>query len=621
MLTAGVAIIDQVVFHLNQRILELEANEVVAVIDDYHKTLEDSGLSSLAGFRKSLEEELAVKFKEFHFGHSGVIFIRTPTGAVITNADPRSAPWDMIAAKGGADGVFEYLEGASGHMRMGVYKKSKNAWQIVITLEKSEIFEKRDQYFRLVILASIAILLIALGAAYYFGKRLSDQINAILATVKRVAKGDLFARIDLKPLCDEHRELQDGINSMIDNIRLRDLERERAEEEARKHQKLESIGVLAGGIAHDFNNLLTAIRGNLQLAQMLDNSPETQQCLSDCEKASVRAMELTKQLLTFSKGGAPIKSTASIKEIIENNATFVLRGTKTKCEFEFDADLKPVDIDVGQIGQAIDNIVINANQAMPNGGIIRIRAENIKLSGKSPIPLPPGDYVKISIADQGQGIPKANISKIFDPFFTTKPQGSGLGLSTTYNILKRHGGHVTVDSEAGIGTIFFIYLPASTGSVKDNSAAEGEKYSGGGRVLIMDDQESIRKLLSKMLSIMNCDCDSAEDGERAIAKYIGSKESGKPFDVVFMDLTIPGGMGGKDTMAALMKVDPEITAVVASGYSNDPIMANFSDYGFKGRLDKPFKMQDLAKLMNSLMKSRGSKQKATAPLNSKQSAP
>ncbi len=602
MLFAGVAIIDQVVVQLNRRILELEAERIVGVIDDYQKALEDSGLAGLESYRKSLESELSSKFKNFKFERTGALFIRSPSGTSITGQASESSPWEKILAKKSAEGSIDFLDPFTQAPKSGVFKSARNGWKVAITIDRAEIFEKRNLYFRIVVFVGAIVLCLVMALAYYFAKRISDQINKILDTVKRVAKGDLYARIGINPVCDEHGELQDGINTMIDNLRIRDIERERAEEEARKHQKLESIGILAGGIAHDFNNLLTAIRGNLQLAQMFNNSPDAKQCLADSEKAAVRAMDLTRQLLTFAKGGMPVKSTASIGELIENNATFVLRGTKSKCEFDFAQDLRPVDIDAGQIGQAIDNLVINANQAMPDGGIVRIRAENISLAKKTPLPLATGDYVKISIADQGIGIPKSNLAKIFDPFFTTKTNGSGLGLSTTYTILKKHGGHIAVDSELGVGTIFFLYLPASKGLVRNIQGVDDGKYCNGGKILIMDDQDSIRNLLTKMLSIMNCECESAEDGSKAIEKYVAAKSAGTPFDLVFMDLTIRGGMGGKDTIEALLKIDANAVAVVASGYSNDPIMANYQSYGFKGRLDKPFKMQDLAKLLNSLLK-------------------
>ncbi len=605
MLFAGVAIIDQVVFQMNKRILELELERIVGIIDDYHKVLEDSGLAGLENYRKALEGELTSKFKDFKFGRTGSLYMTTPTGSSLFKEAGSSLVWPA-SERQRPEGSFEFKTPVSQIPEFCVFKTTRNGWKVAIYMERSEIFEKRSLYFKVVLLVGAIVLCLALGASYYFAKRLSDQIDKILDILRRVAKGDLYARISIDPFCDEHRGLQDGINSMIDNLRIRDIERERAEEEARKHQKLESIGILAGGIAHDFNNLLTAIRGNLQLAQMLsDSNSDAKQCLADCEKATVRAMDLTKQLLTFSKGGMPIKAIASISELIENNATFVLRGTKSKCEFDFAEDLHPVNVDSSQIGQAIDNIVINANQAMPEGGIIRVRAENVNIADKTPLPLAPGSYVKISIADSGSGIPKANLSKIFDPYFTTKPSGSGLGLSTTYTILKKHGGHIAVDSEPGVGTIFFLYLPASPlGEIGARSSEEDGKYSGGGKILLMDDQESIRNLLSKMLSIMNCECDFAEDGAAAIDKFVSARSAGAPFDMIFMDLTIPGGMGGKDAIEIIRKIDPEAIAVVASGYSNDPVMANYQDYGFKGRLDKPFKMQDLARLMNSLMKGR-----------------
>jgi CheY-like chemotaxis protein len=238
---------------------------------------------------------------------------------------------------------------------------------------------------------------------------------------------------------------------------------------------------------------------------------------------------------------------------------------------------------------------------MPDGGIIQIKAENVFIDEKSLMPLETGSYIKIYVRDQGKGILKQNLTKIFDPFFTTKPNGTGLGLATSYAIVKRHGGHITVESEVGVGSTFYIFLPVSNKAIAAKKASETKEYTDGGRILIMDDQESIRNILGKMLTLMNCECHYAEDGHQAVQSYMEKMKSENKFDLVFMDLTIPGGMGGKDTIKTLKSIDPDITAVVASGYSNDPVMANYEDYGFAGRLEKPFKIDDLRKLMRQVL--------------------
>ena len=239
-------------------------------------------------------------------------------------------------------------------------------------------------------------------------------------------------------------------------------ERKKMEKDLLRVQKLESVGVLAGGIAHDFSNILTTILGNVSLARMQVN-PEDEMfdLLREAETASKRAQTLTKQLLTFAKGGAPLKEIASIKDVIKDSSLFVLRGSKSSCEFSIREDLWPVDVDVGQIGQVIDNIVINANQAMPRGGIIQVVAENLIIEDRQGLPVKSGRYVKISIKDKGVGVAEKHLLNIFDPYFTTKQEGSGLGLATTYSIIKKHGGHITVESQLGVGTTFHIYLPAS----------------------------------------------------------------------------------------------------------------------------------------------------------------
>jgi PAS domain S-box-containing protein len=379
-------------------------------------------------------------------------------------------------------------------------------------------------------------------------------------------------------------------------------ERQRLEDELLKTRKLESVGLLAGGIAHDFNNILTAILGNISLAKQYA-APESTllKRLGAAENACQRATDLPQQLLTFSKGGAPIKRPMSIAELIQESANFALRGSNVRCEFAIPDTLWAVDVDEGQMSQVISNIIINADQAMPYGGIIRVQAENATVQAEHPVPLRPGKNVRISITDHGVGIPQEHLSKIFDPYFTTKPHGSGLGLATAYAIVQKHDGYVAVETALGIGTTFFIYLPASSHAVRTTPVRSVRPQGGTGKIVIMDDEAVIRELLELMLSQLGYSVESASDGTEAIALYSKARDAGHPFDAVIMDLTIPGGMGGKDAIHKLREIDPQIRAMVSSGYSTDPIMANFQHYGFRGVVVKPYNMAELSTVLHRVM--------------------
>ncbi|MEW5803357.1 MAG: PAS domain S-box protein [bacterium] len=383
-------------------------------------------------------------------------------------------------------------------------------------------------------------------------------------------------------------------------------EHKRAEEELQRAQKLESIGILAGGIAHDFNNLLTAIIGNLSLLDLyLRSENNVSRVLRETEKASQQAKHLTSQLLTFSKGGLPVKKTTSISEIIKNAADFALSGSKTRCELSLPDDLWWAEIDEGQISQALNNLLINASQAMPEGGIIAISAENLIAGAMSGLPLKEGKYVRISIKDQGVGIPEKYLNQVFDPYFTTKLQGSGLGLSITYSIIKSHGGYISVESQVGVGTVFHIYLPSSE---KESPAMkeipEEGLCSGRGRVLFMDDQESLRDMVGEMLIDLGYEVELAKEGEEAIEIYEQARESKRPFDAVILDLTIPGGMGGEEAIKKLQSIDPEVKAIVSSGYSQDPIMSEYRQYGFSEVVAKPYGIKELSEVLHKVIETK-----------------
>jgi PAS domain S-box-containing protein len=376
------------------------------------------------------------------------------------------------------------------------------------------------------------------------------------------------------------------------------------EQEMIKEQKLESVGILAGGIAHDFNNILTAILANISLARLqLKPDDPLYRRLEDAEKASLRATDLTQQLLTFSKGGSPVKETTSIVELIEDSARFALRGSNVKCEFHLPQTVWPIEADEGQMSQVINNLVINADQAMPEGGTITISAENVVVKPAHALPLKNGKYVKISIKDQGTGIPAEHLQKIFDPYFTTKQKGSGLGLSVTYSIIKNHDGYITVESELGVGTTFHIYLPSSQKRMSKKKSSGDIPVSGKGKILLMDDEDIIRDAVGEILGSLGYTVELVRDGAEAVAVYQTAKESGYPFDAVIMDLTIPGGMGGKEALKKMKAIDPSVKAIVSSGYSHDPIMADYRKYGFMGVITKPYKVKQLSEEVHRVIKS------------------
>ncbi len=388
------------------------------------------------------------------------------------------------------------------------------------------------------------------------------------------------------------------------------IERKRAEEalaaeeeELNKVRKLESVGILAGGIAHDFNNILTGIMGNISLTKMiLKPDKEAHEILTEAERACLQAKDLTQQLLTFSKGGAPIKMTASIMEILKESASFILRGSKARCEFFISDDLWTVEVDEAQMSQVVQNLMINADQAMPEGGIITVRAENMSAEVRGALPLPAGRYVKISIQDRGIGIPREHLDKIFDPYFTTKQKGSGLGLAISYSIIKKHNGHLSVESNLGVGTTFFIFLPASQKEIQAIWHEEEKLLFGKGSILLMDDEEVVREVASRSLKHLGYDITLTQNGAETIAMYQQVMQSGRAFDAVIMDLTIPGGMGGKEAIDKLLAIDPKVKVIVSSGYSNDPIMADFRHYGFSGVVAKPYRIAELGKVLYDVIK-------------------
>ncbi len=376
-----------------------------------------------------------------------------------------------------------------------------------------------------------------------------------------------------------------------------ETERLKIEEELFKAKKLESVGLLAGGIAHDFNNILAGLFGNIELAKR--KIPEDHAAYSYMQvahQALERATNLTKQLLTFAKGGEPVLEAVSVQQMINDVVQFNLSGSQVKAAIDLPDDLWPVKADKGQLGQVFANLTINAKHAMPLGGTLYISAENIPYEkGNVPVIIS-GNCIQLSVRDEGVGMTADLLEKIFDPYFSTKQTGSGLGLATVRSIVEKHNGYISVASEPGQGTIFTILLPVgetSAKSVKDPSPRAVSSSMAAGRALVVDDEEMVRKVLTEMLGISGYAVDTADEGGAGKEKYLTAMKDGTPYDFVIMDLTIPGGMGGKEAVKAILAIDPDAKVLATSGYSTDPIMAQFIDYGFKGRILKPFKLMDL----------------------------
>lgn len=400
-----------------------------------------------------------------------------------------------------------------------------------------------------------------------------------------------------RPLGETVAPVRDSHGDIIGVVIVfRDLTTERrVEEDLAKNERLESVGVLAGGIAHDFNNTLTAIEGNILVAKA--HLPEDQKAyerLVEAEKAAHRARDLTRQLLTFARGGMPIKKVLQLADILTESTLFALSGSKAGAEFAIPRDLWPVEADEEQVKQVINNLVINADQAMPEGGTLTVSAENVVLAEDEVLTLAPGDYVRIRVSDTGIGIPKEHAAKIYEPYFTTKQTGSGLGLTVAYSIVRNHGGTIEVEPrEGGSGTTFTVYFPATHAAVQQEAAVAEPPRRGNERVLWMDDEEMIREVGNEMLEILGYRGVFASEGGEAIELFQKAADEGNRFDAVILDLTTPMGLGGVETIRRLLEIDPDVRAIVCSGYSNDPVMANSCDYGFAGVLTKPFSLQNL----------------------------
>jgi two-component system cell cycle sensor histidine kinase/response regulator CckA len=359
---------------------------------------------------------------------------------------------------------------------------------------------------------------------------------------------------------------------------------------------------LAGGIARNFNNVLTAIVGNISLA-IIEARPGDKilEKLEEAERASLKAKDLVDQLLPLSKGDEPVKRVTSMADLVKDVCISILKGSNVQCEFSFPAGLWSVEVDVGQMRQAIYNLIINAVQVMPGGGTIRISSENLAAEHIHDLPIQTGKYLHLTIQDQGCGIPAEHLSKIFDPYFTTKQTGSGLGLAAVYSIIGKHQGFITVESQLNVGSIFDIFLPALDTEGAGNKGEAAELFSGKGKILVMDDEEMVREVAEQMLEYLGYSVTFAKDGREALGLYQEGMNSGQPFAAVIMDLTVPYGLGGKETMQELLKIDPQVKAIVSSGYSNDPVMAKYRECGFAEVLGKPYRISELGAAVHKVI--------------------
>ncbi len=404
--------------------------------------------------------------------------------------------------------------------------------------------------------------------------------------------------VGASPILDHSLECQGVVVALRDITAQRRMERELA-----RAEKLESVGLLAGGIAHDFNNILTGVMGHISLARdRLEPEHAVQLHLEKAEAATRRARGLTQQLLTFSKGGAPVRRLLDLDALILEALDLALAGTAVRPSLEIEPDLWPVEGDPGQLLQVLHNLLLNASQAQPEGGRVSIRVANLQLEGEHPSGLEPGPYLSVELADDGPGIPEEIAQHVFEPFYTTKVAGSGLGLTTAYSVSRQHGGWLGLDQERAGGACFHWLLPASPGALVEQPSPEPTPRHGAGRVLVMDDEEVVREVFEAMLSSLGYEVTLTPSGELAVQAYAAALEQGRPFGVVIMDLTVPGGMGGVEALRCIRERDPDVRGIVSSGFSDDPVLAHPQEYGFCDRVAKPFRLADLSQVVERALR-------------------
>jgi PAS domain S-box-containing protein len=427
------------------------------------------------------------------------------------------------------------------------------------------------------------------GLPFSIVKRTGRPVSGVRHAIELPGGRRVQLLINAAPLTGAAGEFE-GMVASLEDI----TDRIKAGEELERVQRLESLGLLAGGIAHDFNNLMGGMFGYVDMARefcIIDEQAHSY--LDSAMQAYHKAKALTMQLLTFSKGGAPVKKFMALEPCLHQNALLAASGSNIRCSFELAPQLWHVEADEGQIGQVISNIVINARQAMPTGGVVKICAENMELKTGDPYPVTGGRYVKVTISDNGPGIAFEHLSHLFDPFFTTKQMGSGLGLSIAHSVLKKHGGHIQVESSLGNGATFTLFIPTSSSRAEMQGSEPERAVRAGGRVLVMDDEELVREMAGDMLQNAGFEVCLCANGDEAVELYKRAMSDGRPFALVILDLTIPGGRGGADTVQELLSLDPRACAVVSSGYADDPVCRDFARHGFRGVVVKPYRIEDL----------------------------
>lgn len=443
---------------------------------------------------------------------------------------------------------------------------------------------------------------------FRFAEKFIEEVRAGRAVsyenTFHLSSGKRWLKVNYTPIVDLSGHAVSIVVHSVDITDLKEHELERL-----KMEKLESLGILAGGIAHDFNNILTAIMGNISLAKtFVDDTHKAFSPLAGAEKASVRATELARQLLTFARGGEPVKKVVSVAHIVHESVSLVLHGSNVGTVVDVPDSVHAIEADEGQVSQVLHNIIINATQAMPGGGTLTVTAANETLAADNSLSLAPGPYVCLKVIDEGCGISSGEMGKIFDPYFTTKASGSGLGLASANSIVTKHLGHISVTSVVGKGTTFTIHLPSIGETYSEYQTETASRFAGflpGGSVLVMDDEEMIRELAIGMLEELGYRVATCASGKEAIELYLAAQKSEVPYVAVIMDLTIPGGMGGKEAAEALLALDPDACLIVSTGYSNDPIMSSYERYGFSAAITKPYTMGEMKKALATALRERG----------------
>jgi len=518
----------------------------------------------------------------------------------------------------------------AGHKRTEVALRESENYYRLLTEDASDVVWKLDKDYRFTYISPADEQLRGFRADEVIGQHVFEVFDAEgVAALKKASMQRLEAEqqgvrtgtitFEARHRCKDGSWLWAEINSTPERdasgaiigfhgITREVTERKEREKELLKIEQLESLGVLAGGIAHDFNNILTGIMGHISFAKIfLDDAHKSFKPLAEAENASMRAEELAHQLLTFARGGEPIKKLVLLQQLVNETVSLVLRGSNVKTVIEIPGSVHAIEADEGQMTQVFHNIILNATHAMPGGGAITVNARNETLNSGNTMNLPGGCYVRLSFADAGCGIPADDLKKIFNPYFTTKSSGNGLGLASVYSIVNRHGGHIGVSSEVGKGTIFTIHLPSigETYSRREtDSVAPPSRDYAGVTILVMDDEKVIRDVTTEMLGYLGFEAATCENGAEAIARYRSARESGAPFSAVIMDLTIPGGMGGKDAAQLILASDPNACLIVSSGYSDDPVMSDYGAYGFQGAIAKPYNLTKFQQVLNSILPAR-----------------